>query len=68
MAPIGYDGVIVGMDVPVVIVVRAPTVVEVRFSRPTTVGFERAEISGRHYHAEIPEFHALVFTVAEDIA
>ena len=46
MAPIGYDGVIVGMDVPVVIVVGTPAVVEVRFIDLTTVESESAEVAG----------------------
>ena len=41
-----YDGVVVGVDVPVVIVVSSPTVVEVGFSGPPAIRLQCAEVSG----------------------
>lgn len=54
MATVGYDRVVVGMDVPVIVIIRAPAVVEVRLGCTSTARLQGTEIAGGHYHAKIP--------------
>lgn len=58
------DRVVVGVLVPVGLVVILPAVVVCR----PPFELQPAELLRRHGHPEIPEFHALVLAVAEDIA
>lgn len=62
------DRIVVLVTVPIILVVVAPAVVEAFFPCYATGGLDAVEVAGGHYHAEIPELHALVFAVTEDVA
>lgn len=62
------DRIVVLVTVPIILVVVAPAVVEALFSSYASCGLDAVEVAGGHYHAEIPELHALVFAVTEDVA
>jgi hypothetical protein len=62
-----HDGVVIWMRIPIVVIVGAPAIIEVRLSCSTTVGLQRMEVTRRHYHAQIPEFHTLIFAVTQNV-
>jgi hypothetical protein len=68
MTPESYERVVIRIAVPVILVVRSPTIVEISFHCSPPTRSESTEISWGHHHAEIPKLHALFLTVTEDIS
>lgn len=60
----GNHRVVVCMSIPVIFIVRCPPVIKFASA---VAGVDIPECPGRHYHTKIPELHALVFAIAENV-